>query len=99
MVVRTKSKLKADIATKQMIPIVPAAIAPTLAGQSGLPISANANEITPPTPLIELRGLAFTPNAQAILDQVSQEVEFIYNTPAVTKIRVIAEKRWYQFWK
>lgn len=35
--------------------------------------------------------------AQAILDQVSQGIEFIYNTPVVEKLRKIARKRHFYF--
>ncbi len=33
---------------------------------------------------------------QTILREVSTNVEFIYNTPTVEKLRKISEKRWYQ---
>ena len=33
--------------------------------------------------------------AQSILKDVSKKTEFIYNTPAVDKLRGIAEKKWY----
>lgn len=34
--------------------------------------------------------------AEKILKDVSSKVEFIYNTPAVDKLRQISEKKWYQ---
>lgn len=35
-------------------------------------------------------------NASLILKEVTSEIEFIYNTPAVEKLRKISERRWYQ---
>lgn len=34
--------------------------------------------------------------AQKILKEVSDKIEFIYNTPTIDRLRVIARKRWYQ---
>lgn len=34
--------------------------------------------------------------AQLLLDQVSMNVEFIYNTPLVDRLRSISERKWYQ---
>jgi len=36
------------------------------------------------------------PISQKILEDVSMNVEFIYNTPVVEKLREISEKKWYQ---
>jgi len=38
----------------------------------------------------------FELNASNILKDVSEKVEFIYNTPAADKLRKIYEKKWYQ---
>ncbi len=34
---------------------------------------------------------------QGILRQISEQIEFVYNTPAGEKLKNIANKRWYQF--
>lgn len=36
------------------------------------------------------------PVSQKILKDISIEVEFIYNTPAIDKLRHISERKWYQ---
>lgn len=36
------------------------------------------------------------PVSQKILKDISLGVEFIYNTPAIDKLRAISEKKWYQ---
>lgn len=38
----------------------------------------------------------FQLNADNILKEVSDKIEFIYNTPAIDKLRIISEKKWHQ---
>ena len=40
--------------------------------------------------------IAFQSLSQSILSNVSKQIEFIYNTPAINKLRNISEKKWYQ---
>ena len=40
--------------------------------------------------------IVFQPLSQSILSDVSKQIEFIYNTPAIDKLRNISEKKWYQ---
>lgn len=65
---------------------------------------------TPTTPGVQPTGdfQSFTPSqhmeialmipliSQKILEDVSMNVEFIYNTPVVERLRKISEKKWYQ---
>lgn len=41
------------------------------------------------------KNIAFEPLSKKILEDVSRNVEFIYNTPAIDKLRKISEKKWY----
>ena len=38
----------------------------------------------------------FELGAQKILKEVSEKIEFIYNTPTIDKLRIVSQKRWYQ---
>lgn len=38
----------------------------------------------------------FELNATKILKEVSKKIEFIYNTPAIDRLRSISERKWYQ---
>lgn len=64
--------------------------------------SFNSQEsITPQQPQqslqpVEIEIMGLMPLSQKILSDVSQSVEFIYNTPVVEKLREISEKKWYQ---
>jgi len=54
----------------------------------------NFQNLAPPQPAeVSLLPL---PVSQKILEDVSMNVEFIYNTPVVEKLREIANKKWYQ---
>lgn len=48
-------------------------------------------------PQQEMEMKAFELNSNKILAEVSQKIEFIYNTPAIDKMREIAEKRRWLF--
>jgi hypothetical protein len=48
-----------------------------------------------PEPSAQVALAEFDSQAKLLLDQVSKNIEFIYNTPAIDKLRKISEKRWY----
>jgi len=54
----------------------------------------NFQILAPPQP-VEVSLLPL-PISQKILEDVSMNVEFIYNTPVVEKLREIANRKWYQ---
>jgi len=44
---------------------------------------------------IKVRSTEFEFGSKQILNEVSQKIEFIYNTPAIDKLRTISIKQWY----
>jgi len=80
---------------------------PTIGLSPTLPLQQS---ITPATPGVQPTGdfqvvapsqhmeisLLPLPVSQKILEDVSMNVEFIYNTPVVEKLREISERKWYQ---
>lgn len=46
--------------------------------------------------IVNQKKLVLQPLATEILKDVSKKIDFIYNTPAVDKLRKIAKKKWYQ---
>lgn len=74
------------------------------------PLPFLQNSITPTVPVFQQVGdfqtpmgsaqsveISFIPPiSQKILEDVSMNVEFIYNTPVVERLRKISEKKWYQ---
>ena len=53
-----------------------------------------SQDVVPPQHMEPL--LMPLPVSQKFLEDVSMNVEFIYNTPVVEKLREISEKKWYQ---
>ena len=49
-----------------------------------------------PLPLLSIQSTSLELNAGVILKEVSNKIEFIYNTPAIDKLRKISKKKWYQ---
>ncbi len=85
-----------DLASAQIVPAEQ--IGPE---QTPPPPQLPNNQAWPGQPTVFLRQViqvAGKFKAQAFLDDVSEKIEFVYNTPAVDKLRTIAAKRWYEFW-
>jgi hypothetical protein len=70
-----------------------------------IPQNVSANQAVPPiggpqlpspTAMPNIKIIQMPPVSQQILDDVSMDVEFIYNTPIVEKLRKISERKWYQ---
>lgn len=69
------------------IPISSSLQQPSITAQQGVdPRTANIQYLQPIDPM---------QSTQGILKDVSDNIEFIYNTPVVEKLRKISEKRWY----
>jgi len=66
--------------------LIPVNIPPLQTNPQSLPI-------VPPIAKLPQDITTFELNSNKILNEVSQKIEFIYNTPAVGKLREIAEKR------
>ena len=65
---------------------------------SGSPVG-NISQPELKSRFVKKMALLIPPISQKILDNVSMNIEFIYNTPVVEKLRRISIKKWYQiFW-
>jgi len=103
--------LIATISRQKNNPIIITSTPPIPLQQSIIPIIPESQPIEdyqgptpllPPTPIQPPRQsrpphpIEILPVSQDILKDVSMNVEFVYNTPVVEKLREISEKKWYQ---
>ena len=44
----------------------------------------------------QMQGIIFPADSQNILDETSLSIELVYNTPTISKLKDLSEKRWYQ---
>lgn len=89
----SRQKNNPPIITSNLPPAPPPSFIPITPGVQ--PTEGFQNLTPPLLPHTEI-ALMIPPISQKILEDVSMNVEFIYNTPIVEKLRKIAEKKWYQ---
>lgn len=56
--------------------------------------------LQPPTPIVgdvqtRIASAQLGAPAKELIEKISESIEYIYNTPTINKLRLIAEKKWY----
>jgi len=86
-----------DFKTNKGIPMIvpqPTNQQLSVPAESSFPGQSQSN--SPANPQQQRHIMQFQLSAEIILQEVADQVEFLYNTPAADKLREIARKRWYQ---
>ena len=94
IVERSKQKINPPLA--QSIPLNPPPSA-SVTAQPSLPGGGGPQQVTPQQVVQIVQGPTIGELVTIqLLAEVSSNVEFLYNTPAVEKLRKISERKWYQ---
>lgn len=84
-------KISDDKLKQKVIPTNQFPVVANLQQAPQQPITQQSFQVMP-----QIQSIIFPADAQFILDETSVSIELIYNTPTISKLKDLSEKKWYQ---